>query len=73
MKEAGIDTSIFKAHAIRGAVATKMLDSGELMSDVMRLGRWRSFNAFNEHYNRQTTKINVMSKLVATLPPTPLS
>jgi hypothetical protein len=73
MKEAGIDTSIFKAHAIRGAVATKMLDSGELMSDVMRLGRWRSFNAFKECYNRQTTKINVMSKLVATLPPTPLS
>lgn len=73
MKEAGIDTSIFKAHAIRGAVATKMLDTGELMSDVMRLGRWRSFNAFNEYYNRQSTKINVMNKLVATLPPTPLS
>jgi len=73
MKKAGIDTSIFKAHAIRGAVATKMLDMGELLSDVMRLGRWRSFTAFNEYYNRQTVRVNVMDNLMANLLPAPQS
>ena len=52
MTEAGIDVSIFKAHSIRGAAASKMRDEGASVDDILRLGRWSSSSVFNTFYNR---------------------
>jgi len=66
----GLDTSLFKPHSLRGAVATRMLDLGNTLSDVLRLGRWKSFSAFDNYYNRQSSRVDVLSSLTA--PPGPL-
>jgi integrase len=52
MANAGIDTSIFKSHSTRMAAATRALDNGATVDEVMRTGRWRSRSVFERFYNR---------------------
>jgi len=52
MKEAGIPEN-YKSHAIRMASASKMLDIGMSIDQVMTLGRWRSALVFQQFYNRR--------------------
>jgi site-specific recombinase XerD len=52
MKEAGINTSIFKSHSVRGAAATKALEKGMPLEDVLLTGRWSSVSVFKKFYAR---------------------
>jgi integrase len=63
MKDAGIDIDKFKAHSIRGASATKLLDKGVSAEDVMRAGRWSSYSVFNRFYDRASRTVNVINTI----------
>jgi hypothetical protein len=52
MEMAGIDVTRFKAHSTRMAVASKAIDRGASVDEVMRQGRWRSRDVFTTFYNR---------------------
>jgi hypothetical protein len=52
MAECGVDTTLFTAHALRGAMATELIDSGVAPEMVMRRGKWASLATFNRYYNR---------------------
>jgi len=54
MAAAGIDTSHFKPHSIRGASSTKAVEAGESIDDVAQFGRWRSTSVFKQFYLRAT-------------------
>uniref|UniRef100_H3AE00 Tyr recombinase domain-containing protein n=1 Tax=Latimeria chalumnae TaxID=7897 RepID=H3AE00_LATCH len=47
---AGIDTSAFKPHSVRGAVSSRASDCGFSLDAVLHAGRWSSSRAFSRHY-----------------------
>lgn len=49
----------FKAHSLRMAAATKLLDAGFSEADVMTIGGWSSRNVFNKFYDRRKLKSGV--------------
>ena len=48
----GVDTTVFKAYSLRGAVATFLLQSGVPKDWVQWRGGWRDVPTMNEYYNR---------------------
>ena len=52
MELTGIDVEKFKSHSTCMSVASKALDKGISMDEVMRAGRWRSKTVFDRFYNR---------------------
>ena len=48
----GVGATIFKAHSLRGAVATFLLRSGVPKDWVQCRGGWRDVSTMNEYYNR---------------------
>lgn len=53
MREAGIDTSVFKAHSVRGAVSSLARSKGMDVDAICRLARWKSQRTFDTHYWRE--------------------
>ena len=51
MNEAGIDTTIWRSHALRGAAASDMHDKGVQLEMICQLGRWASASTFEKYYN----------------------
>ena len=51
MRHAGIPKR-FASHSLRMAAASKLLDEGMSIEDVMRLGDWTSTLVFTRFYNR---------------------
>lgn len=58
MKLAGINTSIYKTHSIRSATASKAIESGLSVDEVMKKGRWKSRGVFQRFYDRANLKQN---------------
>lgn len=54
----------FKAHSIRMASASRMLDKGMRIEDVMKIGDWTSLHVFMVFYNRGRVQTKVPQKLV---------
>ncbi len=54
----------YTCHSIKMAVATKLIEQGVPVSDVMALGRWRSINVFNRFYNRAKMRANILKLLL---------
>ena len=52
MHEAGIDTTIWRSHALRGAAASDMHDKGVQLEMICQLGRWASASTFEKYYKR---------------------
>ena len=52
MGRAGIDTKIFKAHSLRGATATAMIEKRVPKDHVQARGGWRSSATLDEYYAR---------------------
>ena len=63
MEAAGVDTTRFKSHSTRSAAASKALDQGASVDEVMKQGRWRSRSVFTRFYDRSQRKDN-FSQLV---------
>ena len=57
IKNAGIDTDKWKAHALRGAAATRMYDQGATLEMICELGRWAqaSFEKYYKRHKRPST------------------
>lgn len=55
LHDAGIDTSIYKAHSIRSASATLQRDQGVGVDEIMAKAHWRSRSVFTRYYDRSTT------------------
>ena len=54
LKEAGIDTSCFKAHSTRGASTSAAAAAGVTTQDIMKTADWSSATTFANFYNRST-------------------
>jgi hypothetical protein len=56
MNKAGINTKKYKAHSTRMAAASKALNIGFTMDDMMKQRHWRSREVFQKFYNRSKAK-----------------
>eukprot|EP00117_Sycon_ciliatum_P023417 scpid112601/ scgid19915/ len=58
MKDAGIDTSKFGSHSIRGASASAAKDMLGPLEAVLRAGDWSTLSSFlNKHYHRRSSQL----------------
>jgi site-specific recombinase XerD len=54
LNEVGVDTTKFKAHSIRSASASHLLETGSTVDEVMRRAHWKSRAVFSKYYDRST-------------------
>ena len=54
LSEAGVDTSRFKAHSVRGAVTSAALNKGVTLGDILQVANWSSDSTFRRFYYRPT-------------------
>ena len=47
---AGIDTSIFSAHSLRGASTTAALNQGVSLADILKMANWSQESTFARFY-----------------------
>ncbi|EIE87453.1 hypothetical protein RO3G_12164 [Rhizopus delemar RA 99-880] len=65
MKDAGIDTSIYKTHSIRSASSTKAIESGQLAADVQDHVGWsKKTNTMDKYYYKPTAQKTKSTKIV---------
>lgn len=57
LKNAGIDTDIFKAHSVRGTSTTAAVNSVPL-DDVMKMADWSCVSTFQKFYYKPFFKTN---------------
>ena len=53
LREAGIDTIIFKAHSTRSATASKVGLAGLSLAGILERGSWSNASVWQRFYNRQ--------------------
>lgn len=53
LDEAGIDTSVFKAHSTRGAATSAAIQNGVSLTDVLTTARWSSATTFERYYHKR--------------------
>ncbi|KAL9957098.1 hypothetical protein ACROYT_G038697 [Oculina patagonica] len=53
MNLAGIDTSEFRAHSVRGASTSKAKAKGLSCKEIMEIAKWRKESTFRRHYLRE--------------------
>ena len=63
MSLAGIDINKFKSHSTKMAAASKALNKGASIDEVMRAGRWKSRTVFDLFYNR-SRGLNVVNMIL---------
>jgi len=52
MREAGINTDIYKPHSVRAASNTKALNAGVPLKEVLKRGQWSNAKTFYHYYYR---------------------
>ena len=50
LEKAGIGTGVFKAHSVRGAVASAAANAGITTSDILKAADWSSESVFTKFY-----------------------
>ena len=53
LREAGIDTKIFKGHSTRSASTSKAELKGLSVTDILERGSWTNTSTWQPFYNRQ--------------------
>ena len=53
LSTAGIDTSVFKAHSVRGASVTNAYIKGVSVVEILRTGDWTNERTFRKYYLRE--------------------
>ena len=64
LHDAGIDRH-FTCHSLKMATASKLIELGVPIKEVMVLGRWRSKSVFRKFYNRVLLKRNMLDMLAS--------
>ena len=54
MERAGVDTSVFKAHSVRGASTSAAANVGVTTQDILNAADWRTESVFKRFYHRST-------------------
>ena len=49
MHSAGIDTSVLKAHSVRGAATTKAYTTGVPPAQILKMASWSNERTFRRH------------------------
>ena len=57
LAEAGVDTSVFKAHSARGASSSGAKAKGLPMEDILDAGRWANVTTFSTFYDRDIIRL----------------
>jgi hypothetical protein len=52
LAQAGVDTSIFKAHSVRGAATTSAAEAGISVPEILEAADWSSSSTFERYYYR---------------------
>ena len=55
MNLAGIDTSEFRAHSVRGAFTSKAKAKGLSCKEIMEIAKWRKESTFRQHYLQEVS------------------
>ena len=53
MCNAGIDTSVFKPHSVRGAAVSAAAEHGSTVADILKAAGWSNARTFETYYHRQ--------------------
>ena len=64
--KAGIDTTVFKAHSVRGASSTAAAEKGVHIEDILRTADWSTDSTFHKFYYRPTQTSNYAQTLLQT-------
>jgi hypothetical protein len=68
LTNAGIDTSVYKAHSLRHAVTSKANSIGIPLSDILNKAGWTGFTMFEKFYNAPVLDNDLFSdKLLKTI------
>ena len=63
LAEAGVDTSIFKAHSVRGAATSAALAKGVSIQDILDTADWSTDSTFRRFYYRPSKENTFVKKL----------
>ena len=58
LKNAGIDTSLFKAHSCRAASTSKAKVMGLSLQEILKRGQWSRESTWQKHYCKPIEKVN---------------
>ena len=64
ISRAGIDTSIFKAHSVRGASASAAYERGASLRDILDLADWSTDSTFRRFYYRPRHNSSITKTLL---------
>ena len=64
ISRAGIDTSIFKAHSVRGVSSSAAFEMGVSLQDILDLADWSTDSTFRRFYNKPRHNVNVATTLL---------
>ena len=53
LSSAGIDTSVFKAHSVRGAAVTNACIEGVRNAEILRTADWKNESTLRRYYLRE--------------------
>ena len=64
LEAAGVDTSIFSAHSVRGASSSKAANMGITTNEILRAADWSSESVFQKFYHKPTEKRSSFGRAV---------
>lgn len=65
LKEAGVDTEVFKAHSVRGASTSAALKKGVHLSDILNTADWSKESTFKKFYYRSNQEDSFSSRVLS--------
>ena len=65
LKEAGVDTEVFKAHSVRGASTSAALKKGVHLSDILDMADWSRESTFKRFYCRSSQEDTFASRVLS--------
>ena len=66
MKDAGINTSVFKPHSTRGAATSTAKAANVPIHEIMNTAGWRSDSTFAKFYDRPVTNESNFAEAILT-------
>jgi len=62
---AGVDTSVFSAHSVRGASSSAALSKGVHIADILTMADWSRDSTFKRFYYRPTVDGGYAQRLLS--------
>ena len=62
LKEAGVNTEVFKAHSVRGTTTSAALDKGVHISDILSKADWSRESTFQRFYYIPSMRVQLLKE-----------